>query len=257
MLESISFLKPANSNHSVKEAVITLFLTQPIVNPEKFRELLKEFKPEFQSFDETFSLKYQFNQDGIHKESLNNDGFVFTRFNNENGGRSKILRGVNEEYRQFLAFHNLSYNRWKDFFEEFTQCIKLISNFDKSLYVLAFSIHYVDEFYWEGNSPMPLKEILKSNQDFIPNKIFESTESTSVLITNSESHITERLEVKVRLNNLNISHNVIYNVGENISIENFVADSKYLSEIEKLHIFNKKILQELLTKPICKLINLI
>jgi hypothetical protein len=45
---SLEAISPINKDHSIKEAVISLFLANPIIKPERFQKIIEnEFKDKF------------------------------------------------------------------------------------------------------------------------------------------------------------------------------------------------------------------
>jgi hypothetical protein len=110
-------LKPINKEHSIKEAVIGLFLATPIVKPSRFQELIeKEFSSIFQQFEPLaqfqFQVKPQPGNLNIQPGPQNDVGFKFTSF--KKGTPEKILQGFNDSgnSRNFISYHTLNYTRW-------------------------------------------------------------------------------------------------------------------------------------------------
>ena len=53
-------IQPIKKSHSIREAVISVFLQNPIIKPERFQSLIDgEFKDIFQQFDPLSQVKVQ------------------------------------------------------------------------------------------------------------------------------------------------------------------------------------------------------
>lgn len=54
-------IRPVSGNHSIKEVVITLFLSNPIMKPERYESLIKnEFRDKFHKFEKVNQVQFQF-----------------------------------------------------------------------------------------------------------------------------------------------------------------------------------------------------
>jgi len=89
-------VKPVNETHSIKEAVISLFLANQILKPERFNELIKtSLKEKFQLFEPIIQFQFEVKNPLATSattpkpEVLNNIGFKFTSF--YNGAPATVL----------------------------------------------------------------------------------------------------------------------------------------------------------------------
>ena len=261
-------LIPARDQHSIKEAVISFFLANPIVKPEGFQNLINQQLNDFQKFNVLQKVGFQVSGVGsqkvIGKEiPRKNIGFRFDKF--ENGQISAVLKGETQDElgRTYLSFHDLNYHRWNDFVNKFTKYINILSNYRNDLFTIAFSLHYIDEFYWKGNNSVPIKRIFNSESKFLPPIFFESQNSIYLITTQKEVNgfvYYERLEIKVDENRseplITVSHNITQPLNDVVMLVDFMKDENQLSMINRAHSHNKYTLKSIFTPEVCEKINL-
>jgi uncharacterized protein (TIGR04255 family) len=261
-------LKPINPKHSIKEAVISIFLAQPVIKPERFLGLLEsDFKDKFQKGEILSHAQYKFSTNTKNRipefepSSIDkNAGFRFTSF--INGKQAYVLQGLNEVNRQFISFHTFQYERWQGFFEEFQNCIETLSNFQSGIFVAAYSIHYIDEFKWESNNEIPTREIFQVESEILPKAFFDSYDTNFTINRTLNSIVFpmfERLEIKVE-NNSNspivISHNITYTLSDFRELKDIVVSRDLYDKLQIMHEENKNTLSRLLAEDVQRLINL-
>lgn len=260
-------IKPINGSHSIKEAVISIFLVNPILKPERFQTLIEtELSEDFQRFEDVGRFQVELNHEkGITNPAVqvfNNIGFKLSQF--EKGRPQRILQGINEEQRTFISYHSLGYSRWKPFFEEFKKSIKALSKVQSDLFVSAYSLHYIDEFLWidETNS-IDLKLIFKDDNTTFPKVIFDCKNANYSLITEKEINnikYNDRLEITLDSNIkpfIRISHNITRTLDDIYDFKSFVEEEKFEDVITLVHEANKRLLKDILTSDILKMINLL
>lgn len=259
-------LRPISGDHSIKEAVITLFLANPIIKPERFEVMIKEkFKGRFQKFDRVNQLQFQFKgKDGGTVETskpqiTENIGFKFQRF--EEGKIVSALQGMNEPIRNFISYHSFNYTDWDLFFPDFKEVISEVSNFHADLFINAFSLHYIDEFEWNGENEIDTKKIFNENSTLLPQEFFSCQLNNYQFTTVKRDMFDyfDRLEIKVEERPkkfITISHNVVLNYNDAIDLKNFIQSDDLKERLNQAHLFNKKTLTSILTKEVCELIKL-
>ncbi|WP_236974824.1 TIGR04255 family protein [Membranihabitans maritimus] len=259
-------VQPVKKNHSIKEVVISLFLQNPILKPERFEKLISSgYKDSFQQFDRIsqFQVQFQKKTEGGKSASLKheqNAGFKFISF--KNGQVNRLLQGINETHRTFISYHNLDYERWNSFYEDYKKNITLLSDIQSDIFIKAFSLHYIDELIWiDDDCPIDLTLLLKGNREKIPGDFFKSENPSFSIV--SEKQIQDaiyfdRLEIRVNptiIPSLVISHNVTEDLDEEILLDQ-LFQSDFEQKIEDMHSYNKELLNSILQEEVQSLIGL-
>ena len=259
-------ITPCNKDHSIKEAVITLFLANPIIKPARFKKLIEnEFKDKFQQFQALSNIEIQVQNRpnstaNFSQQVLNDAGFKFLGFSN--GGASKVLQALNEKQRNFISFHYLQYSRWANFYEDFIETIKVISNQHPDLFVTAVSLHYIDQFFWKGQLPIDLKQVFKEGGDYLPKEFFKSQISNYTIVTNKlidEKKYFNRLEITIQENivpGITISHNISQTYSDVVDLGELLTMPEFGTTLEQEHVHNKAILKDILQPTIIEAIKL-
>ncbi len=264
-----SFLKPFSSNHSIREAVISVFLATPIIKPERFQKLIQEgFVQDFQLYENVNSVEIELKAltEGAYEQksqNLGNVGFKFIGFNE--GKVSRIIQGVNEKSRTFISYHSFVYKRWDDFLDEYLRFMKILSSVQNDLFINAVSIHYVDQFKWISNSPINLAVVFNDKAKYMSKAFLESTGPTNFIFTtqkNDDNFVyIDRLEIKIddkKSRDITISHNITKQLDDFKNLDSLLqGNSEYFMNIlAELHKYNKLILSDILNSEVKRLINL-
>ena len=258
-------LKPINQDHSIKEAVIALFLANPLIKPERFQTLIEsEFKNTFQRFEPLSQFQFQLNTqqavENITPQFRANAGFKFSSF--LKGKNEKVLQGINEPGRTFISYHSLNYLRWETFLNDFIDVIKIVSTLSQDLFVTAVSVHYIDEFIWVDNTQIDLKYLFNTETKYFPKNFFESTVNNYILTTESKTvtgNYIDRLELNIDHNigkTINISHNVSQILDDTHSLNDLLSGTQFSKILNEEHIHNKEILGSILSNEAQNLIHL-
>ena len=263
------FLRPFSQNHSIREAVISIFLVNPIIKPERFEQLISNgFNDDFHLYEATNAVQIQFKQNANgfspQPEQQPNIGFRFLGF--ANGKIGRMLQGTNDLNRTFISYHSFAYTRWNQFLDDYLKYLKIITNFQSDIFVRAVSVHYIDELNWISNSAMDLTKVFNDEAKYMSKAFLESSNTSNFMYstekTDSSNCLTmDRLEIKVdNKNNKNIiiSHNITkqFNDFENLSTLIDSDQSFFKSSLQDLHNYNKKILSDILNENVKTLINL-
>lgn len=262
-------IKPVNKDHSIKEAVISLFLALPIIKPERFNELIEtKFKELFQQFEPLFQVQVQIkNQPGaspdLSQQIFNNAGFKFNSF--DKGQAVRILQGLNDagNSRTYISYHALNYSRWDPFFKEYIDAISVISAFSPDLFVTAISLQYVDEFLLLTSEAINQDAIFNTSAEYIPKEFFKSRVNQYSISTEKDiaggMKYLDRLEIKYeRLirPSISIIHNVTMVFPEIVSLPTLLQESHFQEKLNQAHLQNKGLLRDILTDDLIKMINL-
>lgn len=267
MTDLKEILKPVSGNHSIKEAVITLFLVSPIIKPERFEALINtSLKETFQKFEKVSQVQFQFRgkEEGYIESTpplvQENVGFRFQRF--EEGKMVVVLQGMNENLRNFLSYHSLNYSHWNKFLPDFKRVISEVAIFHQNLFVNAFSLHYIDEFEWVGGPEIDTKRIFNQESSLLPKEFFNCKLNNYQFITVKKNKFEyfDRVEIKVEERPktfITISHNVIQNFNEIFLLNDLISSNEMKEMLDLAHDHNKNTLTNILTKEVSKLIYLL
>lgn len=146
---------PVRGKHSIKEVVISLFLAEPIREPDRFEDLINTaYKDLFQKFEPVSQLQVQFQKGGKGHETRfsHNDNAGFKFISGQEGTTERMLQGINEPKRTFISYHSLNYDRWDSFLNEYKETITVLSQVYPDLPITAFSFHYIDELIWKDKN---------------------------------------------------------------------------------------------------------
>ncbi|WP_028296293.1 TIGR04255 family protein [Olivibacter sitiensis] len=259
-------IRPINGKHSIREAVISLFLANPILKPSRFEKLIQaEYAHVFQKFGVVSQLQVQFqrNDDGRDATNITNQaeaGFKFSAF--ESGKPKRVLQGINEAGRTFVSYHELGYERWALFYSDYKDQVRALGNIQADIFINAFSLHYIDEFLWiDKEGGIDLSLFFKKNQK-LPLDFFDSINPIFSLVAEKEINgvvYYDRLEIQVRSDiqpSVVISHNVTEALQKEVQLSDLFR-TDFESKLADMHEYNKKLLKDLLTEEIQQLIELV
>jgi len=260
-------IKPINEKHSIKEAVLSVFIENQIIKPERFRGLLdKELKDDYQHFNVVSNLKFTIKQNNSGIVPASNSetiGFRFSAF--KNGKLDRIFQAINEENRNAISFHCLNYTRWADFFMEFKNLMRSLASFQPGYFVNAISLHYIDQFEWLDDSiAIDPALIFKKETDYLPAEFFRSSKTQFLIVTEKDfinpfsPKVYDRIEIVVSANDrpiITISHNVTVPLSELIDLSS-IADSYNEELFANVHKRNKEFLRNILNLDICSMIKI-
>lgn len=258
-------LRTIQDNHAIKEAVISFTVSPQIINPSSYRTLLNAGHPLYGIYHkfEPVRLKEVKIESGLNNrtvESIIDAGFKFIAF--KDGKTSKIIQGLPQPRQALITFNTVDYPGWTQFKEESLTAAKDIARFQPIYQVHAFSLMYIDEFYFDNGSEYNPKELFNLESRNLPRGIEDSDfvdynfnlrrhhdarnyfENVSVKVFNEEQkktiRITENLTFEIQVMPL-------INVLEKSDINNY---------LDFCHEENKKTLRDILSPQIIKLIQL-
>lgn len=270
-------LIPANSNNSVAEATLTLFLVQEIENPESFRELINNsFKDKYQQFvdikDTSTTIVKGLKKQEMFPSFITRDGFLFVNF--EDGVRKRALRGLNKnlsDNKNILSYHEFVYTRWENFLNSFKENIKIVSEHSNKLLGQAFNLSFLDSFTWEGEQFPPIDLIFNKDEGILPNEVFVSNKPWKLRLDFTEEcedhgvnyNFEQLINVKVvksKIKNLftiTLLHQIICQLNKSDFINVLINDESFTKNLEEAHKHNKKLLVRIFKKEILEKINLV
>lgn len=263
-----TYLKPFAQKHSIREAVISVFLANPIIKPERFEELISgELGVYFHLFENINGVQIQIKPaiNGIFPQPRTqpNTGFKFLGFTK--GKIGTVLQGINEMDRTFISYHSLAYTRWAEFLESYMSVLNILCNNQEDLFIRGISVHYIDEFTWISDDELDLNKIFNDEAKYMSKAFLESSNTSNFIYTTEKKDgnclLFDRLDIKVDnkvTKNIAISHNILKQFDDFKSLSSLLGIDKefFLDSLQNLHNYNKEILNDILNENVKKLINL-
>ncbi|MCZ8091390.1 MAG: TIGR04255 family protein [Flavobacterium sp.] len=261
MLEN---LKPISGSHSVNRAVITLFLPQEIIKPEKVLERINsevhftsKYKRRVLIKSKVLRISNEKNELSVTDKSINDSatGIILEQFD-ESGKIENVIILRNEDNKSIITFETRNYVRWVNFYsrfiEDFTELTK-----ENEFYFEAISLTYIDEFIWFSDEYIPVNEIFEKNSELINSKFLKSKNGTIVLFSQNENlNIEEKTEISFNneLKRIQIIHQHATKFKSLFDIDTFKDRSEDILNVA--HISNKETLKDLLSQTVKEKINL-
>ncbi len=257
-------LNPISGNHSVNRAVISLFLPQEILVPERLLEKLNSDSHFINKYKRRNLLKlktFQIASDQ-NKVSLSNTfvrdadiGVILEEFD-ESGKIANILTTRNQDGKCIITFETRDYVRWNSFYESFKEDFLRLTK-ENEFYFEAVSLTYIDELQWLSEVNIPVNQIFKDNSELINSKFLKSKNGTIVLFSQLEDlNIEERTEISFNneLKRVQIIHQHITKFKKFFDVGHFVSANEAILNVA--HTSNKDMLKNLLSETVQKKINL-
>jgi uncharacterized protein (TIGR04255 family) len=275
-MNNLDSLIPINQQkgHSIKEVVFAIFLVQPIVRLEKFKNIDNFKTVKFQKIQDMQSMSIQFMplQNDMPKRDVKNTGLQFIEFDNTGTAPRNILQISNEPNKTVISFHTFDYTRWIEYKSLIFSVLEEIKNVNTGLYISAFSLTYVDSFLWKEDSTIPLREVFRQTEGFIPSNVLESEDAFVFSLNKvSKSKIapicdfTDKTEITANANFtknnnrlLTVSHSITPILGE-VEILDILLQNNHtiLSDLmEFAHTANKVRLKQLFVDEVTEKIKL-
>lgn len=264
-MANLEFLIPCRKDHAVKEAVLTVFVDSPISDIKSFQELeqhgILEYFKRFEIVHQNhFNITLNDNIPNVDAQKLNESGFKFIDYND--GIPSKVFQGMNEPNRYYFSFHDLEYKRWEQFKDLFATCIKLLANHKGKYSVKAYSLHVVDEFNWNNDSPIPYQMIFRNKNKIIPS-IFTESKSVDYLISRStnDGNGVDRIQINGIYNDivigskLIVSHNYTEIMNDSKEALVLIESEEFAERIAIAHQQNKSLIEDLFNDEVLKIIH--
>lgn len=251
------FLRLASDDHSIKEAVISLFFASPIVKPSRFRSLLEELNDDFNAFEiaRGFRVELRGNTETseVVSEAHQEEEKGFRLIQKEEGQVIRVLQGQNEDNRVALSFHNFRYKRWDDFLETFLRIATALAPKLENMVVIGFSLNYIDEVEWIASEPLKLDHIFKRNTVYLPENFFLNPNSELILTVEdvvSDFKHFDRLQISsvtIPKSTVTIGHNIIHPLINTQDLSTLLEeDTSFKSFLQIAHEHNKSVLASIL-----------
>lgn len=259
----LSSLHPVSQKHSIKEAVITVFLVSKIMKPKDYGELIQnDFKTIFQQFETISQTQIKVENQNLSVQQHDDAGFKFVRYDDQ-GKPSEVLRGLNEENRYFFSFHSFDYENWSSFKSFFLKYIDILIKFQPGLFAQAYSLLYLDEFEWDNREEYKSEVIFNKESEFLPRDFFNSDNVIYNINLEKEKNgvrYSDRLDIaitdKLLKKNILVSHNQTFMMSDMIRLDFLLTEDKFNTALDEAHKDNKKLLTDILVEEVCSLIKI-
>jgi hypothetical protein len=262
-------LRSYNKEHSIKEVVFTLFFAQPVEELSLWEKLQERISSKgFEKLERLSAPKYTINSQNpaeIQAEDTVIAGLAWQKKNPNTSSLKQSIQIRNLEEQSFLSFHELAYERWANFKEDYLDVINEIcsESLSNEIFVTGLNLTYIDEFEWLGDYPIQLETVFKQTSSYLPRYFFSShfpSIDIAALINDDNSEfLTERIAIDIQKTFPNptivITHTIASSFENNETLVIFYKENLKLY-LEKTHAFNKKTLTDLLTLEVQALINL-
>lgn len=251
-------LVPISGDHSIKEAVLTVFLASKILKTKDFGALMGNgFKGVFSQFEPIETNKITFENQNLSIIGEPDAGFKFVKFNNQ-GKQSEVLRGINEENRFFISFHSLDYKGWTSFRDNFMDYLQKLNTFRPGNFVKAYSLSYLDQFDWIQKETYEASKMFREDSKYLP-KVFFETKDTSYNYGNLKKEddgttysdqLLINISDKIIGKDITINHNKAATFNDVIMLGDLLKD-KFRTDLDRVHESNKEVLKDLLQNEVC------
>lgn len=258
-------LHTIQENHAIKEAVLSFTITPQIVNPNNYATLLNEGGPLYNRYHkfEPVKLREVKVETGLNTttyDSIKDAGFKMIAF--RNGCTSEVIQGLSQPRQSLLTFNTVNYVGWHKFSSESIDSARIIATFQPIYIVKAFSLMFIDEFYFENDKDYTPQLLFNLDSRNLPKGIEDSD------FVDYNLNLHRHCENKNFLENISIK---VFNEGSKKTIritENitFIINPIPLVEILNapdlcdylnfIHQENKNTLKDILASDISKIIKL-
>jgi uncharacterized protein (TIGR04255 family) len=277
-VSDLELLVPCNSEHSIKESIFTLFLSNPIVNPKRFISLIQEdgaLKNHFQHFkslgalnvNTTFKDEVEAGFPDVNINTLKDTGFVFESF--VNGTIAWALKYDGNSGMNAISIHCYQYSRWDYFLQYANDVFIEIIKFNSDLFVTGVGLSYIDKFDWLSGQA-PKMDLLFKDNGYMPKLVLESVgnwnintanERLGVFLDNLEQNVIEIVSVLWNKSTdkhftLTITHNAALTFSPSLQISESVLKTVIKDKMNNAHTLNKSFLNQCLQPDILAKIKL-
>ena len=256
-------LHTAHSEHAIKEAVISFTVSPQIVNPTKYIDLINEGQPLYGKYHkfEPLKLRELKVETGLDTNTIVSErdaGFKFIAFNE--GKACSVIQGLSQPRFGIFTFNTINYKGWKSFKEDSLGAAEGIAKFQDIYTVNAFSLTYIDEFYFDNERDYKPNDLFNLESRNLPKGIEDSdfVDFNFNLKRHQEYDYFENFSIRVfnecSKKTIRITNNLTFEISPILFTEILKSDiEKYLDYIHKQ---NKKTLKDILNENVVELIKL-
>ena len=252
-------IHPYKGNHSVKEAVISFFVQPSILAPEGFRGLLTEdgiIRDNYQKFEtiKEVSVDISLGRDTQVKK-VNDVGFKLTGF--REGRTSKVIQGLHQATRTVFTFNELEYVSWDDFLNLTIEGARQIAGKLQGHLLRAFSLMYIDEFYFDETASYDARELFNLDSRTLPKGLEDSPLVDYQLVLNKnigEHGYSDSLGIKVldagERKTIRIINSLTFPLKNRAEWTDYMGSGVLTELLNSAHQSNKMMLNDILRKEV-------
>ncbi len=256
-------LHTIQDNHAIKEAVISFTVFPQIEEPLIYKDLLERDLSRYHKFEKVRlkELKVSANINETTVESIKDVGFKMISF--KEGKASDVIQCLRQPPFGIFTFNTINYKDWRSFKSDRLSDAKSIANFQNRYSVKAFSLMYIDEFYFEDEKEYDPKVLFNLESRNLPKGIEDSDfvdfNFNLRRCRDDQRNYFENVSIKVfteeKKKTIRITENLTFEV-ESMKFTD-ILDSPYLNDsLDFCHNENKNTLKDILNSNVAKIINL-
>jgi len=256
-------IKTKHPNHSVKEAVVAFFVQGMLSDAERFRALVDELG--YNSFDVINNNNIQLTLRDARLQNVTKSvakGFRMSKFTN--GNMSDAIQSINQG-NQLFTFNSLYYNCWSEFKENVEKCAKGVCGIEDHP-VVAFSLQYIVEFMTEGETKYDAKEIFNTDSSFLSRDFFSAYNVNYKMSLEQHDDNNGRYNQDTAIVVKHVGNHAMVTLtnsftfvtdDEPVLMSQLIRDKSFHSRLESAHTKIKQTLADVLSRDMCKRINLV
>ena len=243
----------------MKEAVISFFVQPNILSPEQFQCLLTEdgiIKENYQKFEliKEIAVDISLGRDTQVKK-VDDAGFKFTGF--RAGRTSKVIQGFNQATRTVFTFNELEYVSWGEFIKLALKGARQIACKLPSHLLRAFSLMYIDEFYFDETAAYDAKELFNLQSRTLPQGLEDSPLVDYQLVLNKAfggQGYSDSLNIKVldagKRKTIRIINSLTFQLSNRVEWIDYLKNDEQTNLLDLAHQANKVMLNDILRKEV-------
>ncbi|MBP9637309.1 MAG: TIGR04255 family protein [Bacteroidaceae bacterium] len=258
-------LHTIQDNHAIKEVVLSFTITPQIVNPNQYAALLNEGEPLYNRYHkfEPVKLREVKVETGLNAttyDSIKDAGFKMIAF--RNGCTSEVIQGLSQPRKSLLTFNTVNYEGWQKFSNDSIDAAKIIAEFQPIYTVQAFSLMFIDEFYFKNDTDYKPHLLFNLESRNLPKGIADSdfVDYNFNLHRHYENkNFLENVSIKVfneeGKKSIRITENITFVISPT-PLVSILKDSDLRIYLDFIHDENKKTLKDILAPEISNIIKL-
>lgn len=179
-----------------------------------------------------------------------------------NGCTSEVIQGLSQPRQSLLTFNTVNYENWHKFFSESIDSAKIIAQFQPVYVVRAFSLMFIDEFYFENDAAYKPELLFSSASGNLPKGIFNSDfvdYNLNLHRHSGDRNFLENISIKVFSENqkktIRITENIIFIINP-MPMVDLLASTGLREQLDFIHEENKNTLRDILVPEVSKMIGL-
>lgn len=259
-------LHTINKDHAIKEAVISFTVSPQIVNPTKYRDLISKDQPLYEKYHkfEPLKLRELKVETGLDTNTIVSEkdaGFKFIAFND--GKACSVIQGLSQPRFGIFTFNTIDYKDWNTFKKDSLDAAEAIAKFQDIYTVTAFSLTYIDEFYFDDESAYSPKELFNLESKNLPKGIEDSdfVDFNYNLKRHQNNYVYfENFSIRVfnegSKKTIRITNNLTFEIKPISFTDIFILKSGIEEYLDYIHQQNKNTLRDILNETVANRIKL-